>query len=348
MIIKFSPNLFSTNNPDQLSKLAKLLNYLTDNYSRHKLDTSGLMDKFYINGKFFLQSHKLGEYIGKVDYEKIEKLLVGSDKELTSVLKYYLTSIKIGYEDKDNEIEPETALRILSIESKIVLENRINDWKFIKGVTEKYCNHKVRRSIYSLIRNAITNEWLLADTGGGIGEITKTIESLITSKKYDYIYKYKIMTIFDSDKQNEGDQLGGNQIKIIEFVKGQPLTTATNVFYEDSDKVFWHMLYKRKLENYLPINVLLNEIKKLSETQKEDIKCKSPKDLDYIEYNFQNIGLGEKEIKSNFPEYFLAPFSYALLEDRCAHHKKKHINQGNKKEDITELEEILLKIARII
>ena len=55
--------------------------------------------------------------------------------------------------------------------------------------------------------------------------------------------------------------------------------------------------------------------------------------------------IGEKKIKEQFPDIFLSPFSFHDLEERCKHHKV-YLAEAN--EEVSELEQILLKIAKII
>lgn len=67
--------------------------------------------------------------------------------------------------------------------------------------------------------------------------------------------------------------------------------------------------------------------------------------MDFIEYNSNNIGIGEAKIKEQFPEMFIAHFSYRDLEERCEHHKV-FLSEAN--ESVSEIEQILLKIVKII
>jgi len=58
-----------------------------------------------------------------------------------------------------------------------------------------------------------------------------------------------------------------------------------------------------------------------------------------------NIGIGEETIKKELPQMFLSNFSYRELEERCKHHKVYSNETG---ESISEIEEILLKIVKVI
>jgi hypothetical protein len=63
------------------------------------------------------------------------------------------------------------------------------------------------------------------------------------------------------------------------------------------------------------------------------------------EYTSENLGIGKLEIKQQFPELFLTPFSYRDFEERCEHHK---YFLSTSKEWVSETEQILLKMVKII
>jgi hypothetical protein len=70
--------------------------------------------------------------------------------------------------------------------------------------------------------------------------------------------------------------------------------------------------------------------------------------LDFIQYDMTNISIGEKKIKAQFPELFGKDFSYQDFEDKCAHHKITIELPNGTTIQVSELEQILLKIAKII
>jgi hypothetical protein len=158
------------------------------------------------------------------------------------------------------------------------------------------------------------------------------------------------MAIFDSDKSSENDYITPNKSQI-EFFKQRDIAVVQlrDYEYEPSDKLIWHILYKRKIENYIPLSILFQNITSIGEQQKYDLSNKNNDELDFIEYGNGkgqfNIGIREKKIKEQFPEIFLSPFSYRDLEERCEHHKV-YLPEAN--EEVSEIEVILLKIAKII
>jgi hypothetical protein len=119
----------------------------------------------------------------------------------------------------------------------------------------------------------------------------------------------------------------------------------TDCIYEPIDRIVWHILYKRKIENYIPLNVLFASLASITPAQKDNLNAKSYEELDFLEYDKNNIGIGGMQIKDKFPKMFLSDFSYRDFEARCEHHK---VFLAEANESISEIEQILLKIAKIL
>lgn len=269
-----------------------------------------------------------------------------SQQTITSVHREHLRSIIIGIDVDNKEIHPIDAYKILTERSKVIVENGINDWKFLKGICQKYSNGKTkRRSIYQLLNQAMQDENIESDNSGGVGDIEKITKRWIESERYKSIFQYKLMAIFDSDKKSSTDVTPHK--KKIEYFKSKTITNIqdTDYEYEITDLLIWHILYKRKLENYIPLNILCDNITSITPAQKSDLESKSNEDLDFIEYNLNNIGIGESKIKDQFPAIFLTSFSYRDLEKRCEHHKS-FLLEAN--ESVSEIEKILIKMVKII
>jgi hypothetical protein len=86
-------------------------------------------------------------------------------------------------------------------------------------------------------------------------------------------------------------------------------------------------------------------ITSITDDLKDGLNSKTETELDFIEYDKSNIGIGDSKIKEQFPDIFIKSFSYRDLEQRCEHHKTL---LPEKKELVSEIEQVLLKIARII
>lgn len=376
MIISFNPDIFHNTDDHIQADLAKILIFLMEKGEHHIIEMKSLntilfnedgdykFDSFYVAKNHFSNYQKklFKDYIyqyrispTKLHQKHLTKLTIGLNNNGVSATQLHhkhLTKLTIGF--NDNEVLPDLAQKILGERSIVIVENATNDWKFIQGLCYKYTNHKKRASIYALIKKAIDQGRLIPDNAGGSGVMAQLkiwIEGI-----YQDFYKHKIMSIFDSDKQNP-TYFKTEYKSLIEYLKQRSISTppsSTDLIYEDTDRVLWHMLYKRAMENYVPINILKREINSLNQTQKNNLNtlAQNPIDVDYVVYykpdglsNDHYMSIGKSTAKATFPAIFLSNFSYSELEERCEHHKA-FSHEAN--EQITEVEQILLKIAKII
>jgi hypothetical protein len=346
MIISFNPNIFTVQNPEIQSALAEILVALMK-YNLHFIDTRSTNAVFY-NEKYeyiFDSNVISATYLSLDNRRKLKEFLTKKSKqEITNLHQQHLTCIVIGINNE--EIHPTDAHRLITEPSKVIVENKINDWKFLKGICQKYSSGRTkRRSIYQKLIEAIQDEKIEPENSGGVGDIIKITQSWINSARYRNIYQYKLMAIFDSDKSSQINVTPHK--KKIEYFKSKTINNLqhTDCEYESTDLLMWHILYKRKIENYIPLNILFDNVTSITQAQRNDLESKCNDDLDFIEYDHNNIGLGKPKIKEQFPEIFLNNFSYRDLEQRCEHHK---IFLPEANELVCETEQILLKMAKII
>jgi hypothetical protein len=345
MIISFNPIIFQSQDSEIEETLAKILVVLMKT-NNHFLDIQSINAIFYDEtGKYIFDSTQISDkYFSHKERINFKDFLnKKSQVTITSLYNQHLRKIIIG-NDNSKEIHPVNAYKIITERSKVIVENGINDWKFIRGICQKYSSSgKTKRSsIYKLLDQAIKDEIIESENCGGVGELTKVIQRWIDSDRYQDIFKYKLMAIFDSDKQDSNGFVTPHTSQI-KYLKVQE--TLTNYEYEPTDLIIWHILYKRKIENYMPLDILLSNINSITQAQKSDLLNKTHNELDFIEYSEANIGRGKSKIKDQFPEMFLASFSYREIEKRCEHHK---IFLPEANELISEIEQILLKMAKII
>lgn len=344
MIISFNPQIFQTEDKDLQKVVARLLISVLD--TNHFLDTSDIDTFFFKDGKFIFKENSIAKkFLSAHHTSNLEELIdsiVSKSGYITQLHKNHLSSIKIGVEN--DEIIPAEAVKIIDERSKVIVENGINDWKFIEGICAKYERHKLRGKIYQLINKAIKKEILEADNAGGVGEITKRANKWINGR-YKDIHELKLMAVFDSDRISSAD-FTTHRDEIAFFKnKGKNTIQNSDYVYTDGDIIIWHILYKKKLENYLPLFVLFRESVGISNAQKTSLEAKTPDELDFIEYDNSNIGIGKGRIKQDFPNFFLTNFSYRELEARCEHHL---VWSDETQSNISEIEQLLLKIAKII
>jgi hypothetical protein len=360
MILQFNPTVFNGQDDEINDGIIKLLDcFMEDRFIIDFIGT-GLVSVFYDSqGNYIFGSSKLSQYILPNKVRKLEgkiNALISSGSNLSELTKFYLTKIRVGVQE--NELHPQKVVKILNERSVIIIENYPNDWYFITGIINKYQNFGKRREIYSLIKKAIDKNHLHYDHAGGSG-IKAQIEGWINGV-YAGFHSYKLMTIFDSDKKHPAD-FKQEYKNLIEFIKkDKPISippSSNDLEHELSDRILWHILYKRALENYVPIKVIKTEIRNLTQQQKDNLEqlAASTSEIDFIVYHEPEgldknyyISIGKRKAKEDFPKMFLADFLASELEQRCAHHKVNIDLPNGELEQVSEMEQILLKIAKII
>ena len=345
MIISINPTIFKSTDVDVLSELSKILNLATT--ERHLVDIQSFYDCVFDNDDnyIFNDTNLSIGYFSTYNKSQIESFfddLMEQSAYLTEIHKKYLTSISIGL--GTNELSPTIAYRILNEPSKIILENATNDWKFIKGIVEKYSNHKKRKSIYKILQKAVENNWIEPENAGGKGQLKNRFIDL-SANRYKNIPKFKLAVIFDSDK--DYNAIKDEQKKIIEFFKNKQIQLFEEAFYEETDRVVWHMFYKREMENYAHLDVILDNFE-LTDVQNKDLKSKNPHEYDFLDFDDYLKSNEDINVKNEFPELFLKNWTRDKLEQRCEHHKVKIELPNGTLEDVTEIEQILIKIAKIV
>jgi hypothetical protein len=357
MIVKFNPDLFTSEDANIQSKTSKIILEILEDKFLWDIDN---LDELFLSEDEdnFFQIPFSETWLSPGDKE----LLLNKIREIYSISTYitpehhhYLRTIKIGI--KNDEIHPSDAYRIINERSLVIVENNPNDWKFIRGIINKYQNFGKRKSIYQLIKKALDNHYLTYDHAGGSG-IKQQIQGWLEGI-YQNIHRYKLIAIFDSDKQHP-TYFKIEYKNLIEYIKNKSIDSPPKEdekIYEETDIIVWHMLYKRAIENYVPFNVMKECITNLNDVQIANLEKldKTPEDMDFIVYykpapfpNNHYISIGKDKVKEQFPEMFLTDFPAIELENRCNHHKVSIILPDGTIEEISELEQILLKIAKTI
>lgn len=349
MILSFNPQVFETDQEEILKRLSQIFDLvllerksvdLVDIYSFYSTVFDEIGNYIFDEGKFSLNS------LSEIDKRRLKvffNILVQEGTYIDRSREKYLTTLKIGLQE--DEIHPEIAFNILNYPSIIIVENAANDWKFIRGIINKYANHPKRRSIYMFLKKALDNLLLIAEQAGGKGQIKSRFEDL-KEHRYKDIYCYKIMTLFDSDRSNN-KSLNDEQKSLIKNFKGKEVDYTTAI-HEDSDLIVWHMFYKRELENYVPVDVLIDEIP-LTTKEKTDLTSKSAEEIDFLDYE-ESLKNNPNHIvvKRDFPELFLKEWTRDKIEKRCEEHKVSIELPNGTLEEVSEIEQLLLKIAKII
>jgi hypothetical protein len=348
MILSFNPQVFETDQEEILKRLSQIFDLvLLERKSVDLVDIDSFLSiVFDENGKYIFDEGKFSlNSLSEIDKRRLKdffNVLVQEGTYIDRSREKYLTTLKIGLQE--GEINPEIAFKILKNPSIIIVENATNDWKFVKGVIYKYAKHPTRRSIYMLLKNSLDNLLLTAEQAGGKGQIRNRFEDL-KEHRYKDIHRYKIMTLFDSDRSNSNSL--NHEINIlINYLKSKNVD-YTNAIHEDSDLIIWHMFYKRELENYVPVDILINELP-LTPEEKTGLTGKTSEELDFTDYEEYLASNKPVNVKNDFPEVFLKEWTRDKIEERCKDHKVLVEIPNGTLTEVSEIEQILLKIAKII
>jgi hypothetical protein len=164
---------------------------------------------------------------------------------------------------------------------------------------------------------------------GGVTDMPSQISAEISNLPYQSIYPYKIIALLDGDKENQGNSRKSN--------------SRTEYARCEIEKlgIVWHQLHKRAIENYVPIDQILQN-PNIDPIIKTALVEQEPEALDFYKY--------PKATKARILKIFLEPFSYDKIEARCSHHRQFYSPPWSNAPpiEISEIEVILLKIAQIL
>ncbi|EOR96310.1 hypothetical protein ADIARSV_0545 [Arcticibacter svalbardensis MN12-7] len=343
MIFKFNPALFYVDNAELQKTLLRLILDFTDR--RYLWDFENLTEIIYNDDNAFFDNSITARYLPEPILQELEDridIILQQSAYISQPQKFYFTTIVIGLEA--DETSPNDALRISELPSLIFLENGTNDWNFIKGIIDNYANHNTKKTVFKAVQQAYLSNRLVPVGLGGAGELIKVIKAYISGNYVD-IQRHKLMTVFDSDRDNSVS-INNKWHNALTYLKNDRAFDITNVVewsYANEDRINWHMLYKREIENYIPKELLFSNIEQLTEEAKKEIDQLTPDGYDF--FNFDKY---LEDHKNRTSELFLITSNRVILEQRCIHHSVKAEVPSGILEDIVELESIMQMVAKLI
>jgi hypothetical protein len=353
MIISFNPEVIYNQDRAIQKELGKIFRLFHEN--NHLIDTKSISDIFFDDkNQYSFDNTEISQNcLSDEDRKDLKDYICANTESVTKLHKKHLTHLVIG--TNLGEIHPSDAYKAIKERSLIIIENNPNDGKFITGIIDKYKFFGERRSIYTLIKKVVDNQNLIYHHSGGSG-IKDQIEICVNGV-YKNICQFKLLVLFDSDKENK-TYFKKEYKKLIEYLKKRVISdppTTNDLSYEENDLVIWHILFKRSIENYVPLSVIFANITNLNPNHQINLQALTPDEMDFIQY-YKPIGkpsnyyisIGKDKVKEQFPEMFLSNFPPSELEDRCHHHKVDILYPDGTIDQVSEIEQILLKIAKII
>jgi len=133
------------------------------------------------------------------------------------------------------------AIRYFIQPLSIILENSKNDAYFINAIFQNYSND-------DRIQRYLSNNWIQFENAGGCDNIVNFVEgkkqSFNSLHKIDKSKYLRCFVLMDSDKLHPLEELKENKLKTVREL--------------NSNNIDMHILTKRSIENYVPIEAILS------------------------------------------------------------------------------------------
>ena len=258
-------------------------------------------------------------FLGSMDIELIRKN--NEFRDITKTMSDYLSQIYVGC--KQGCIEPCRAILLVEKPSYVVVENEANDWPVLRKWIELMKNERTFRSINMLVEKKKCAGELRPYNAGSCGQIINIL--LERMAEFGELSSYKVMAVYDSDKELENAELSNEKKKI------QSFTTEK--------RMMDHRLYKREMENYFEL-----ECYKKARLADDDLIYALP----VQSWDFEDV---EKYIRDNSTRHYKKqnlPILSNYIDKRklmniTAHHSLLHNGMN-----ISEIQLLILKFAKLV
>lgn len=162
--------------------------------------------------------------------------LIESDVFLSS---NYIITTEIS--EEKNRFTIDEGIRFFIQPLSILLENSKNDAYFMNAIFEHF-------SVDTRIQNHLNNNWIQFENAGGCDNIINFIEgkkqSFNALPKTDKNKYLRCFVLMDSDKLHPSEKLKDNKLKTLKYLVNNNINS--------------HILRKRSIENYVPIEAILS------------------------------------------------------------------------------------------
>lgn len=312
MIFIFDDSLDAIADAKGKSKLAKLILAIVE--KKHYAKISSRLWQW-------LESEVLiTQFLGEIDIELIKKN--NEFRDVTGAMYAYLSQITVGV--KPTDVEPGSAMLLINKPSYVVVENETNDWPVLRRWIELMKSDRNFKSINMLVEKKKSTKDIRPYNAGSGGQIINTLSGRMN--EFGELSGYKVMAVYDSDKESVDAELKNEKKNIEAFSKDNGL--------------MHHRLYKREMENYFDLECY-------SKARLADDDLAYP--LSIQDWDFEDV---EKYIKDNSKNRHYKKQDLPLLsnymdkqklQDITAHHPL--IYNGT---NISEVQSLILKFAKLV
>lgn len=137
--------------------------------------------------------------------------------------------------------------------ARLVIENTNKEWPVYQHIIDIYKSDKQFGDVFTLLKRAKDRKLIKGDHAGGTGEIKDTVERDPYPSRLNNLRLKKTMALFDRDT-DDNLHYDGNKNPLFKFFSGKDFTgiREEDIYTLQQTEPFWHMWYKRAIENYFP------------------------------------------------------------------------------------------------
>ena len=219
---------------------------------------------------------------------------------LPEEMEKHLTTITLT----DFTVENQRA--ILFKPSELMLENAPYEWNIYRNLINAYTEHRKFGNVFKYLKQKVENCCLVPENAGGFGNMKK-MTILKNTGEYHHQYRKKVCLVFDRDTDDDVTYDHEKKNLFVLLAKKD----HTQMGEDDINKLtydgayIWHMLWKREIENYFPIDKY--------EEQGVDVTAARACD-NYSYYKFKN---GEKGYDKKMMEHISDGMTMQDFENSC-------------------------------
>ena len=137
--------------------------------------------------------------------------------------------------------------------ARLVIENVNKEWPVYRHFIDIYRNDSQYGDVFTLLKKAKDKGWIEGGHAGGTGEIIETVERDPYPTKQNNIRLKKTLALFDRDT-DDNLHYDGNKNSLFKYFSAKDHTGVVDedIYTLKQNEPFWHMWYKRAIENYFP------------------------------------------------------------------------------------------------
>lgn len=174
---------------------------------------------------------------------------------ITAELRKYLTTISVD----GGNYSLDDMNRMIGKESRVLVENGPYEWDAFKKMIGVFERDRKYKNLFQLLVKARNNNYLSDLHCGGCGMIIARIKQQ-EQGEYKNVFAVKSCVVFDRDTiDNHSYSKEKNGLFKLFCNKDSTTVTDNDIYALDQSPYYWHMWYKREIENYFTDDCYVEE-----------------------------------------------------------------------------------------